>query len=395
MTEAKNTSGGGRRKPPGRNEADVMVEELLGERPIGYSPGLAKALGSPIAALFLHELFHWRKYSEDGWVFRTQEEIYETTAIKRKAQEGARTMLRGYGVVEERRRGVPARLHYYVHVDVLKLGLLEGFTTNPQPPLQNVPSDNQEGTDGQTSMDDATDKDVASDGLSIHTPASTPASTPATRSGAGAPDDAAKPGQLSQQATKRLYDRILAEQGWRFTSKQYGWCIGQFTLIQGEPDNATWPELVAVVARMVDTLPQFKAGLNAYGPQEALQDVRREAAGSGPRGGTGASPTRRGGQGQVVELSGERARKRRVEGYEEFFGTPTTPDAERQDSLRYLYDALRRAFATGGVDELNTARKSVQGNLGGWPGITEEDVVEAAERMATGEATNDEEENGG
>lgn len=82
---------------------------------VAYYGNLARALGrSPSAAIFLGCVARWEQYSEDGWVFRTQEQIEEETALTAKMQSGARKVLADYRVMEEERRGAPPRLFYRI-----------------------------------------------------------------------------------------------------------------------------------------------------------------------------------------------------------------------------------------------------------------------------------------
>ena len=102
-----------------RGDALSAVQTLLGERPIAYDAPLARALGSATAAIFLSQLIYWtpKTKSSDGWIWKTREEIYEETALTRYEQEGARKVLVKAGVIEEKLRGVPAKMHFRVDLN--------------------------------------------------------------------------------------------------------------------------------------------------------------------------------------------------------------------------------------------------------------------------------------
>lgn len=94
---------------------DEAIRDLLeGSRTIGFNSKLARAVGGPLAGLFLQQLMFWSQFSEDGWVFRTQDELEEETALTRRNQETARTQLKKLDLIEEKYEGIPRRLHYRV-----------------------------------------------------------------------------------------------------------------------------------------------------------------------------------------------------------------------------------------------------------------------------------------
>lgn len=102
-------------------ELQRAIEAILGDRPIAYHASLARALNSVTAGVFLSQLLYWQPRSQhtDGWVWKTQEQIYEETALTRREQETARAVLRKAGIIEEKRAGVPAKL--YFRVDMQRL----------------------------------------------------------------------------------------------------------------------------------------------------------------------------------------------------------------------------------------------------------------------------------
>ena len=97
------------------------IETLLTDRPIAYHAVLAKAVGSANAGIFLSQLLYWtpRAHDKNGWIYKTQQDIYEETALTRREQETARRMLKTVKVLEEKRAGVPSRLFFRVDMNYL------------------------------------------------------------------------------------------------------------------------------------------------------------------------------------------------------------------------------------------------------------------------------------
>jgi hypothetical protein len=100
------------------------IADILGDRPVAYHPILAKMLGSVNAALFLSQLLYWHnvmkkaaardKKEWDGWFYKSRDEMFDETGLSRTEQETARKVLGTNGVVKERRKGVPATMHYFI-----------------------------------------------------------------------------------------------------------------------------------------------------------------------------------------------------------------------------------------------------------------------------------------
>ncbi|EOE6297246.1 TPA: replication protein RepO [Klebsiella pneumoniae] len=90
------------------------------DRPIAFQRSFIRLDIGVTAALFLSQMIYWTNRSDDdGWVYKTQEEWEEETGLSRYEQEGARKKLRSIGVLQEKKKGVPARLFYKVDNDVL------------------------------------------------------------------------------------------------------------------------------------------------------------------------------------------------------------------------------------------------------------------------------------
>lgn len=96
-----------------------VLDKLFGRGNVTYHIAVAEALDSVAGAIFAEQIAFWQDRSEDGWVFRSTEEIQEYTGLKRVAQEGARKTLKNCAVMEEKRRGMPARLYYRLDLEKL------------------------------------------------------------------------------------------------------------------------------------------------------------------------------------------------------------------------------------------------------------------------------------
>jgi hypothetical protein len=93
----------------------AILRSLLSDRPIAFHPMLARVFGGINEALLFQQLAYWSdKGSDPEWIYKTQRDIEFETTLTRTQQENARRKLRGLGVVEEDKRGVPAKLYYRV-----------------------------------------------------------------------------------------------------------------------------------------------------------------------------------------------------------------------------------------------------------------------------------------
>ncbi|MGI8405051.1 MAG: hypothetical protein ACR2OE_09890 [Thermomicrobiales bacterium] len=118
-----------------------ILRSMLSDRIIAFHPRLSFALGGVNEALLFQQLAYWSgKGSDPDWIYKTRAEIYEETTLTRTQQEGARRNLRRLGVVEEERRGLPARIYFKIHWEVmfelLSSQLAENLPTSRQVPDQ-------------------------------------------------------------------------------------------------------------------------------------------------------------------------------------------------------------------------------------------------------------------
>lgn len=97
------------------SEYDAL-RRVLSDRPVAFHPAMARLLGGITEALLFQQLAYWsdKGSDPDGWIFKTQVELEDETALTRGQQERARATLRRLGILEEIKRGVPAKLYYRI-----------------------------------------------------------------------------------------------------------------------------------------------------------------------------------------------------------------------------------------------------------------------------------------
>lgn len=106
------------------------LRAVLGDQPIAYHPVLARIAGSVPAGVLLGQLLYWdgvmsaaKGDSWDGWFYKSGRSIERETALKRYAQESARSELKVRGLIQTKLRGVPATIHYHINFDTIESAL--------------------------------------------------------------------------------------------------------------------------------------------------------------------------------------------------------------------------------------------------------------------------------
>lgn len=161
-----------------------VLKQVL-SRPIAFHRIFASVGGGATEGLFLSQAYYWSQHTKDpdGWFYKTFDEWFDETALTRREQETARRALKQLNILEEKRKGVPARLYFRVNSDRLyqavydlsvqsvqsaTSGKLENKSaTNGNPECQNL----------QTGLSDVADKNVQSDKQSIYTEITTETTT--------------------------------------------------------------------------------------------------------------------------------------------------------------------------------------------------------------------------
>lgn len=134
---------------PKMSHATPVVSLLEAAKPIAFNINFARITGDTKAALLLSQLVYWTRrgadvLDNDGWVFKTREQLEEEIGLSKHEQVTARNILIGLGLMEEARTGAPARNCYRVMPAVLGAHLAQLVRSEPvQWSLLDMRSDTQ------------------------------------------------------------------------------------------------------------------------------------------------------------------------------------------------------------------------------------------------------------
>lgn len=95
------------------------------DRPIAYHRIFVTLTGSVTAAVLLSQAVYWsrRTGENNGWWWKTAADWTEETGLTRREQETARAILRELQFWQEEKRGIPARLWFFLDVPALERAL--------------------------------------------------------------------------------------------------------------------------------------------------------------------------------------------------------------------------------------------------------------------------------
>ena len=98
--------------------ADLLIN--LG-RLNAYSPKILQVFGVE-EGLLLCQLTYWagKQSDQDGWIYKTQEELEEETGLSAKKQRTARKKLVALGILEEREERLKHRKFYRINTDKME-----------------------------------------------------------------------------------------------------------------------------------------------------------------------------------------------------------------------------------------------------------------------------------
>lgn len=90
-------------------------------RPNTYYPRLAVAFKSLNAAVLLGALDYWRDRTrdEEGWIYKSVEEIQTETGLTYDEQRTGRSRLKAHAILEERNDRIHHRMYYRINYDAL------------------------------------------------------------------------------------------------------------------------------------------------------------------------------------------------------------------------------------------------------------------------------------
>lgn len=110
---------------------DLMSIMDLLDRPIAYQRSFVRLGGGVLGAVLMSQAVYWsrRTTHAGGWFYKSQAEWEEETGLKRTEQERARKALTATGVLEEVRKGAPAKLYFRVNEKKL-ISMLVADTVN-------------------------------------------------------------------------------------------------------------------------------------------------------------------------------------------------------------------------------------------------------------------------
>ena len=113
-----------------------VIWSLLG-RPVAFYRRLVDLTGNVKAALLLSQAIYWTRRGRDiaeqgGWFHKTTEQWAWETGLSSKEQSNARDALKVLALVDERRMGLPARLHFRLNTEQLGRVLAERIAVDPR-----------------------------------------------------------------------------------------------------------------------------------------------------------------------------------------------------------------------------------------------------------------------
>ncbi len=93
------------------------IDKFFKQRAIAYQPGLAIIFRSVPAAIMLNQLLYWHMKGsrKDGFIFKTEVEMFFETGLTRTMQSGAIKKLLEYGFIDYKLAGIPAKKCYRVN----------------------------------------------------------------------------------------------------------------------------------------------------------------------------------------------------------------------------------------------------------------------------------------
>ncbi|MBP0998232.1 hypothetical protein [Serratia fonticola] len=103
----------------------------LMDRPVAFQRSFVRLGVGVTGALLLSQMVYWHNRTDGDWFYKTQAELEEETGLTRYEQEGARKKLLSAGVLEEVKKGIPAKLYFRVNEAALQALLLPEIQAQP------------------------------------------------------------------------------------------------------------------------------------------------------------------------------------------------------------------------------------------------------------------------
>lgn len=104
------------------------VIKNLGQ-PTYYYPEMRKVTGSVTSTIFFLNLYFWTgsEASQDGWIYKSSEEIEKETGLTYEEQKTARARLKKIGLLEEHYRRLEHLMYYRVNTDMFNFVWAETY----------------------------------------------------------------------------------------------------------------------------------------------------------------------------------------------------------------------------------------------------------------------------
>lgn len=117
-----------------------LIKEFL-KRPIAYQPIVAKSFGSVKLAILWCQFYYWmdKGNDPDGWIYKTQEAVFDETGLGRREQETARKIGIELGVLESKAMGKPYTVHFRVNLEKTEEIIVKYLGQNKTPKLFDEP----------------------------------------------------------------------------------------------------------------------------------------------------------------------------------------------------------------------------------------------------------------
>lgn len=97
----------------------MQLNDIAGNAVAVY-PAFRRVLGlSASTAQFLSQAVYWAERTEDGWFYKTESEWEAEIGLTYSEVRSARRALVDISLLEEARKGVPAKMHYRVNTELL------------------------------------------------------------------------------------------------------------------------------------------------------------------------------------------------------------------------------------------------------------------------------------
>lgn len=100
------------------SQQQKWINKYFPKSPIAYQPGLSLAFRSISVGVFLSQLLYWqgKGKNKEGWIYKTIEEMKAETGLTRSQQDTAIRKCKEAGVLECKRKGIPAKRYFKLNI---------------------------------------------------------------------------------------------------------------------------------------------------------------------------------------------------------------------------------------------------------------------------------------